>query len=50
MKQKKGAAALLPILVFLVIYIGTGVYYEYLKPQEGVKGFLKTAAVFQSKL
>ena len=45
MKQKKGAAALLPILVFLVIYIGTGVYYEYLKPQEGVKGFYVMSVV-----
>lgn len=45
MKQKKGAAALLPILVFLVIYIGVGVYYEYIKPQEGVQGFYVMSVV-----
>ncbi len=45
MKQKKGAFALLPILVFLVIYIGTGVYYEYLHPQEGVQGFYVMSVV-----
>lgn len=45
MKQKKGAAALLPILVFLVIYIGVGVYYEYINPQEGVQGFYVMSVV-----
>ena len=45
MKQNKGPAALLPILVFLLIYIGTGVYYEYLRPQEGVQGFYVMSVV-----
>lgn len=32
MNSKKGnALALIPILVFLVIYIGTGVYFQYIK-------------------
>ena len=32
MRNKKGSAlALLPILVFLIIYIGTGVYFQYIK-------------------
>jgi len=45
MKQKKGALALLPILVFLIIYIGIGIYYEYIQPQEGVKGFYVMSVV-----
>lgn len=45
MKPKKQSLALLPILVFLVIYIGTGVYYEYVQPQEGVKGFYVMSVV-----
>lgn len=45
MKQKKGAKALLPILVFLVVYIGVGVYYEYIRPQEGVQGFYVMSVV-----
>lgn len=45
MKQKNRALALLPILVFLVIYIGVGVYYEYIQPQEGVKGFYVMSVV-----
>lgn len=45
MKQKNRALALLPILVFLVIYIGTGIYYEYIQPQEGVKGFYVMSVV-----
>ena len=31
--------ALLPILVFLLLYLGTGVYYEYISPVEGQMGF-----------
>lgn len=39
-KNKKGrAGALLPIAVFLMTYIGVGVYYEYIRPTEGVQGF-----------
>lgn len=45
MKRKKNALALLPILVFLVIYIGIGVFYEYIQPQEGVKGFYVMSVV-----
>lgn len=45
MKPKKNALALLPILVFLVIYIGVGVYYEYIMPQEGVQGFYVMSVV-----
>lgn len=31
--------ALLPILVFLTLYLGTGVYFEYIRPMEGQMGF-----------
>lgn len=43
--KNKGPGALLPILVFLLIYIGTGVYYEYLRPREGVQGFYVMSVV-----
>lgn len=36
---KPNGAALIPILVFLVLYLGTGVYYEYISPVEGQMGF-----------
>lgn len=45
MKCNKRASALLPILVFLIIYIGVGVYYEYIRPQEGVQGFYVMSVV-----
>lgn len=45
MKRDKQAFALLPILVFLVIYIGIGIYYEYICPQEGVQGFYVMSVV-----
>lgn len=44
-QTKKGPAALLPILVFLIIYIGVGIYYEYIQPQEGVQGFYVMSVV-----
>ena len=31
--------ALLPIAVFLVLYLGTGIWYEYISPVEGQPGF-----------
>ena len=31
--------ALLPIAVFLVLYLGTGIYFEYIRPIEGQMGF-----------
>lgn len=45
MKRDKQALALLPILVFLIIYIGIGIYYEYIHPQEGVQGFYVMSVV-----
>lgn len=38
-EKKPNAKALLPILVFLVLYLGAGIYYEYLKPVDGGMGF-----------
>ncbi|MCR4746095.1 MAG: Na+/H+ antiporter NhaC family protein [Lachnospiraceae bacterium] len=37
--------ALLPILVFLVLYIGCGIYYEYVSPIEGGMGFYVMSVV-----
>lgn len=40
MDNKKGNVfALLPILVFLILYLGSGIYFEYIKPVEGGMGF-----------
>ena len=37
--KKANGKALLPILVFLVLYLGTGIWYEYIRPVEGQMGF-----------
>ena len=37
--------ALLPILVFLVLYLGTGIWYEYIAPVEGQMGFYVMSVV-----
>ncbi|MBQ6470174.1 MAG: Na+/H+ antiporter NhaC family protein [Lachnospiraceae bacterium] len=39
------AKALLPILVFLVIYLGSGIYFEYIRPEEGRMGFYVISVV-----
>ena len=38
-EKKPNGAALLPIVVFLLLYLGTGIWYEYIKPAEGQMGF-----------
>ena len=38
-KKQANAKALLPILVFLILYLGSGIYFEYIKPQDGQMGF-----------
>ena len=38
-KVKPNGRALLPIVVFLIFYLGTGVYFEYIKPIDGQMGF-----------
>ncbi|MBQ4299952.1 MAG: Na+/H+ antiporter NhaC family protein, partial [Lachnospiraceae bacterium] len=37
--------ALLPIVVFLVLYLGFGVYFTYIKPVEGQMGFYVMSTV-----
>ncbi|MGX8714898.1 MAG: Na+/H+ antiporter NhaC family protein [Lachnospiraceae bacterium] len=37
--KKANGWALLPILTFLVLYLGTGIYFEYIHPIEGQMGF-----------
>ena len=39
MKKESNAAALLPIVVFLIFYLGSGIYFEYIHPAEGGMGF-----------
>ena len=40
MKNKRlGGLALIPILVFLVLYLGSGIYFEYIAHEEGQMGF-----------
>ena len=43
--RKPNALALLPILVFLVIYLGNGLYFEYIHPVEGRMGFYVISVV-----
>ena len=38
-KKCLGGFALIPIAVFLVLYLGSGIYYEYIAPQDGQMGF-----------
>ena len=38
-RKKSNPKALLPIVVFLVLYLGNGIYYEYIAPVEGGMGF-----------
>ena len=44
-KDKPNKVALLPILVFLVLYLGNGIYFEYIRPQEGGMGFYVVSVV-----
>ena len=38
-KPKARASALLPILIFLVLYLGIGIFFEYIHPVDGQMGF-----------
>ena len=38
-KVRPNPKALFPILVFLVLYLGGGIYFEYISPEEGRMGF-----------
>ena len=43
--KKPNPKALLPILVFLIIYLGSGIYFEYIRPEEGRMGFYVISVV-----
>ncbi len=43
--QRPNPVALLPIIVFLVLYLGCGIYYEYISPLEGGMGFYVMSVV-----
>lgn len=45
MDKKPNARALIPIAVFLVLYLGGGVYFEYIAPIEGQMGFYVVSVV-----
>ncbi len=38
-KKTPRGKALIPIIVFLALYLGIGIYYEYINPPEGGMGF-----------
>ncbi len=44
-KIKPNAKALLPIALFLVFYLGNGIYFEYVKPLDGQMGFYVVSVV-----
>ena len=37
--EKPDGRALLPIIIFLLLYLGNGIYFEYIHPIEGQMGF-----------
>ncbi len=39
------AKALFPILLFLVLYLGNGIFFEYIRPAEGQMGFYVVSVV-----
>ena len=44
-KVRPNAAALLPIALFLVVYLGNGIYFEYVAKAEGQMGFYVVSVV-----
>ncbi len=44
-KPAPNGKALIPILVFLVIYLGSGIFFEYISPEEGRMGFYVISVV-----
>ena len=43
--EKSNPKALLPIAVFLILYLGNGIYFEYISPAEGQMGFYVVSVV-----
>ena len=44
-KKLPGRRALIPIGVFLVLYLGNGIYFEYFRREEGTMGFYVVSVV-----
>ena len=44
-EKKPNAKALAPIIVFLLFYLGSGIYFEYINPKEGQMGFYVMSVV-----
>lgn len=44
-ETKPNLKALLSILIFLIVYLGSGIYYEYINPQKGQMGFYVMSVV-----
>lgn len=44
-KPKPNVKALLPIIVFLLLYLGNGIYFEYINPTKGQMGFYVMSVV-----
>ena len=45
MDKRPNPIALLPIGVFLVLYLGAGIYFEYINHEEGQMGFYVMSVV-----
>ena len=37
---KSNPKALIPIALFLILYLGNGIYFEYIRPCDGQMGFM----------
>ena len=48
-EKKANGRALLPILVFLVLYLGTGIWYEYIRPVVVAFGIALIVAMLQNR-
>ncbi len=43
--KKSNPKALIPIAIFLILYLGNGIYFEYINPLEGQMGFYVVSVV-----
>lgn len=44
-KKQANTKALFPILLFLILYLGNGIFFEYIHPEEGQMGFYVVSVV-----
>ncbi|MBQ9322437.1 MAG: Na+/H+ antiporter NhaC family protein [Eubacterium sp.] len=44
-QKQANPKALFPILLFLILYLGNGIFFEYIKPAEGQMGFYVVSVV-----